>query len=298
MSLVKDGDPRLPNHLLERSARQRVATKADRQVEQTRAKKAEAEKKIAASIAQGKKLKAKAISITKARKKAREAVSREVAVKVAAVTTLQQKLVRGKAVATTSSASAYASGYRSEQGYAFALDAAIPDLPSPTPSCSSSPQSDLYLDDSDYGQDDDDDIDHPEHGDYAHSDREERQLLFDSSPGPTAAPSPSPIVTSSTAAPSPLSSPPLCPVELSGSPRDSDRPPLKRRRVTCEPDDGDGKLENGSTEHLDVHPARGDGVQPTSMEAEDRDAHCWEVQEEVTQHLQSFDTLMAQLGQT
>ncbi|TEB24050.1 hypothetical protein FA13DRAFT_1797588 [Coprinellus micaceus] len=86
VSLVKDGDPRFlsssSTFFVERSARQQVATKAERLVAQ---KKALQDKKIKTAIAKGKVPKAHPVNVAKERVKARELVKKEIDAKVAGI---------------------------------------------------------------------------------------------------------------------------------------------------------------------------------------------------------------------
>ncbi|TEB22708.1 hypothetical protein FA13DRAFT_1715807 [Coprinellus micaceus] len=84
VSLVKDGDPRLPSHLLARSAMRRMATQTIRHIEQVRVKKQKQAVKMRAALARGKQPKAQtvSISVSKERVKARARVKKQLDSKV------------------------------------------------------------------------------------------------------------------------------------------------------------------------------------------------------------------------
>ncbi|TEB25647.1 hypothetical protein FA13DRAFT_1713884 [Coprinellus micaceus] len=132
VSLVKDGDPRLPRHLLVRSAMRRMATKTIRHVQQARLRKLKQAAHIKALIAQGTKPKARVISITQERLKSQLAVKKELDAKVL----VARKLKKNFRASLKQHNLNYAPKVSGPSEYS--LCAAIPDIPSPTLSCSSS----------------------------------------------------------------------------------------------------------------------------------------------------------------
>ncbi|KAJ3526606.1 hypothetical protein NMY22_g10098 [Coprinellus aureogranulatus] len=135
VSLVRDGDPRLPSHLHLRTAMKRSATRVIRAVQRARKKRVSQKARIKAMLAEGKKPKARTITVALHREKERKALRKELDAKVLAVEELGKDL-----------RDAYKMSGRMWTGKVTPMPpskaaqmAAIPDLPSPTLSRSPSP---------------------------------------------------------------------------------------------------------------------------------------------------------------